>query len=264
MPIENSKPIQLLKPNEEQAFFEACDVWQLPIFLTLALTGIRPGELTHLLLPDDLDLVEGWLHVHNKPQLGWQVKTRHERSIPLVPELVAVLQQVIGSRACGPVFQRRRFAVRGEVPKLNGLTGEALSHEIEQRVSTTERVSGKAISRDQRVRICKTFWVELGAVREDRIRSQFMQLTRRIGLASVTTPKLFRHGFATLLQDANVDPLIRNQLMGHAPSGGVGRSVGGLAMTAVYTHTRPETMRRQLFNALANQTAWSIAKKWRF
>ena len=33
----------------------------VPLFLLLLLTGVRPGELTHLLLPDDLDLAEGWL-----------------------------------------------------------------------------------------------------------------------------------------------------------------------------------------------------------
>jgi hypothetical protein len=36
----------------------------------LTLTGLRPGELTHLLLPDDLDLDTGWLYVRNKPRLG--------------------------------------------------------------------------------------------------------------------------------------------------------------------------------------------------
>jgi integrase len=263
MPIEDSKPIRLLEPKDEAAFFEACDVWQFPIFLTLALTGIRPGELTHLLLPDDLDLVEGWLHVRNKPDLGWQVKTRHERSIPLMPELVAVLQKVVGSRTCGPVFQRRRFTVQGELPKLNGIPRAALSHEIEQRVTTTERVSSMSVCRGQRVRICKKLWVDLGAIREDRVRAQFMQLTKSIGLGSVTTPKLFRHAFATLLQDANVDPLIRNQLMGHVPSNGLGHSGGGgLAMTAVYTHTRPDTIRQQLFAALSSHNALAITRTW--
>jgi integrase len=37
----------------------------------LLLTGLRPGELTHLLLPHGLDLEAGWLHVRNKPRLEW-------------------------------------------------------------------------------------------------------------------------------------------------------------------------------------------------
>ncbi|SFI23293.1 hypothetical protein [Planctomicrobium piriforme] len=43
---------------------EACDHRQFPVFLTLMLTGLRPGELTHLLLPDDLDLANRLLHSH--------------------------------------------------------------------------------------------------------------------------------------------------------------------------------------------------------
>jgi hypothetical protein len=47
------------------------------------------------------------------------------------------------------------------------------------------------------------------------------------------------------LQDANVDPLIRQQTLGHRPT-----TESGLGMTANYTHTRPETQRRQVEQAL--------------
>jgi hypothetical protein len=70
-----------------------------------------------------------------------------------------------------------------------------------------------------------------------------------------------RHSFATALQDANVDPLVRNELMGHAPAY-LGMYGGSLGMTAVYTHTRPETKRRQLEHALANRSAIAAAQKW--
>jgi hypothetical protein len=42
-----------------------------------------------------------------------------------------------------------------------------------------------------------------------------------------------------------VDPLIRQQVMGHKPT-----LNGGLGMTANYTHTRPETQREQVEGAL--------------
>jgi hypothetical protein len=91
------------------------------------------------------------------------------------------------------------------------------------------------------------------------VRQEFMRLTRRIGLPAVTAPKLLRHQFATSLQEANVDPLIRNLLMGHASAGE--RSAGhGLGMTAVYTHTRPETIRKQLEGALTGRVA--VAAEW--
>jgi hypothetical protein len=46
--------------------------------------------------------------------------------------------------------------------------------------------------------------------------------------------------------------LIRNELMGHAPAA-FGLSGAVLGMTAVYTHTRPETKRRQLEEALGKR-----------
>src|SRR5439155_9315226 len=74
-------------------------------------------------------------------------------------------------------------------------------------------------------------------------------------------PKALRHGFATALQDANVDPLVRNALMGHAS--GIGQRPGaGLGMTAVYTHTRPETVRRQLEAAMDPRPAVAAAGTW--
>ena len=74
-------------------------------------------------------------------------------------------------------------------------------------------------------------------------------------------PKLLRHQFATALQERRVDPLIRNELMGHVAAGE--RTAGhGLAMTAVYTHTRPETRRQQLEAALAPRVAVAVARAW--
>ena len=70
IPIEDAKPIELFTRGQEQAFFEVCDDWQFPLFLTLALTGLRSGELVHLLLPDDLDLEAGLLRVRNQPTPG--------------------------------------------------------------------------------------------------------------------------------------------------------------------------------------------------
>ncbi|MGO8745943.1 MAG: hypothetical protein ACLQNE_08125 [Thermoguttaceae bacterium] len=46
----------------------------------------------------------------------------------------------------------------------------------------------------------------------------------------------------------NVDPLIRQITLGHAPEGGA--PGGGPGMTAVYTHTRLETQRREILRAV--------------
>jgi site-specific recombinase XerD len=96
-------------------------------------------------------------------------------------------------------------------------------------------------------------------LKEDWIRIEFKRITRGMGLPEITAPKTLRHTFATILQDSNVDPLIRNELMGHMPAG-VGLSGRGLGMTAVYTHTRPETKRRQLEAALIARPAVEYAR----
>jgi integrase len=84
-----------------------------------------------------------------------------------------------------------------------------------------------------------------GAIKSDAVRMSFMRIMRAIGHPEATCPKSWRHTFATLLQDANVDPLIRQVTLGHKPTPG-----SGLGMTATYTHTRPDTQRRQIEQAL--------------
>jgi integrase len=212
IPVEDSRPIMIFSADQERQFLEACDDWQLPIFATLMLTGLRPGELTHLLLPDDLNLDQGSLRVRNKPAMGWQTKTRNERSIPLVPELIDMLRLVIADRQSGPLFQRRRCVVGGQ-RQLWRLTPEQLRREFENRIALGEQSAPAGIRRRERLRICRRIWVELGVIPEARLRLQFMKLTKAIGLPHVTAPKTLRHLFATRLQEANVDPLIRNELM---------------------------------------------------
>jgi integrase len=84
IPIETARRVELLTDDQLRAFLASCDRWQYPVFLTLLLTGLRPGELCHLLLPDDLDLDGAIVRVRNKPRLGWQVKTRNQRVVPLL------------------------------------------------------------------------------------------------------------------------------------------------------------------------------------
>lgn len=258
MPVENSKPIVLFTPDEERRFLEACDDWQFPIFATLLFTGLRPGELTHLILPDDLDCQNGILFIRNRPQLGWQVKTRNERQIPLVSPLTQVLQFAIAARTDGVLFRRRRFQ-NGDTPLLEDASVDRMEREVWQRTAKVEQ-DLEAISRFERSRICRQVWRDAGAIKIERLRMEFIRICRRIGADHLTAPKMLRHLFATGLQDANVDPLIRNELMGHVPAG----SKGGmsLGMTANYTHTRPETRRRQLQSALECRSATSVMVDW--
>jgi integrase len=274
VPVEDAKPVTLLNAEQEVSFLEACDDWQFPVFTTLILTGLRPGELTHL-LAEDVDLEAGWLWVRNKPDLGWRVKTRSERRVPLVPELRELLARRLDGRVTGPLFLRRRCA-DGDgsgggttIPPLARLPRAALAERLRNLIADRHRGGGgdddapnatgatSGTRRQHRV-AARWLWVMLGAVPETRLRNEFMRLTRLVGLPDVTAPKTLRHLFATWLQAANVDPLIRNQLMGHAPPID-GR--GPLGMTAVYSHAGPETVRRQLEDALRVRPALDVVSQ---
>ena len=260
IPVEDFRPVVVFTAEQERQFLEACDDWQFPLFLTLLLTGLRPGELTHLLLPEDLDLESGWLHIRNKPRLGWQIKTRNERDIPLVPALARTLCVVVGGRTTGPVFNQRR-CTQDHQPSLIHCPTKMLHHELARRIRHFESEAEQPLTRLELLRVAQTIWRDLGALKPDAVRHEFIRLTVKIGLSEITAPKTLRHTFATILQDANVDPLIRNELMGHAPVNAPGPGAG-LGMTAVYTHTRPETKRRQLEDALAGHPAMTYTLNW--
>jgi len=111
MKIEDAKPIFVFNAETELAFLKKASGWAFPIHFTLAKTGLRVGELVHLLI-EDVDLAAGWLYVRNKTELGWRVKTGNERAVPLLAEVVAVLRAAIGARQVGPVFLRERLVVK--------------------------------------------------------------------------------------------------------------------------------------------------------
>jgi site-specific recombinase XerD len=80
------------------------------------------------------------------------------------------------------------------------------------------------------------------------VRTTFVAAARRAGLpAAATCPKSWRHTFATLLQEANVDLLVRQETLGHKPASA---DASALGMTGIYTHTSPELQKREVERAL--------------
>lgn len=67
--IEDAKPIFVFTADTELAFLKACSAWAFPVHFTPSKTGLRIGELTHL-LDQEVDLAGGWLHVRNKVELA--------------------------------------------------------------------------------------------------------------------------------------------------------------------------------------------------
>lgn len=199
LPIDDAKPIRPFTPEQELAFFEACDDWQFRVFFVLAFTGLRVGELTHLLIETDFSPSENLICVSNKPGLHWQVKTRNLRKIPLLPEVQQVFRASVCDRRSGPVFLRRRFTGSAAPSPLSGRTVNELEHEAQERIEASE-----ATGRLEIVRIARTVWRDAGAVKETVIRNEFIRVTRRAGMAHLTCPKDLRHLFATSLQAAGV------------------------------------------------------------
>jgi integrase len=185
-----------------------------------------------------VDLEHGWLYVRNKFELGWRVKTGHERAVPLLPEVVGVLRTVIGRRKSGVAFLRERLV--GKTPSLQGDR-----RDLERVCQERQRAAGGSLSRTEALKIMRKVWWDAGAIKADAVRNSFVHIMEDIGHPEATCPKSWRHSFATLLQDANVDPLIRQITLGHKPTNGE-----GLGMTANYTHTRRETQRQQIEQAL--------------
>lgn len=255
--VEDAKPVFVFDEQSEEAFFRAADDAEFPIHFMLAKTGVRPGELVHLLV-EDLDLERGWLQVRGKPHLGWQVKTRHGRIVPLVDELVQVLRLVVGSRTSGLVFLRPPMQVSNSVgPVPTSAQMERLhAREIERREAELNR----PLTRQELADVASNVWREAGLIRVDKIRISFEHVMQRIGHPEATCPKSWRHTFATLLQDAGVDPLVRQITLGHKPTSA---GSGALGMTTVYTHTRPETLRAEILRAMRLwPVSLQLAQQW--
>jgi integrase len=240
MRLDDAKRVFVFDERTELAFLRGCRDWEFAVHATLAKTGMRPGELCHLLI-EELDLDGGWIRVRNKPELGWSVKTRNERDIPLVDELRDLLRQLIGNRATGPVFLRPQF--RGAS---SGGNRETLGSRLGKRIAESRDLVGREPTRAERAKLAARIWMDAGALDPDQVRQSFIRVANRVGLTGATCPKSWRHTFATLLQDANVDPLLRQVTLGHKPSGGG----GALGMTAVYTHSRPATHASEICRAL--------------
>ena len=238
-----TKPIFVFDAANELKFFQAAGPWAFAIHLTLAKTGLRPGELAHTLI-EELDLDAGWWRVRGKPELGWMVKTGTDRDVPLAPEVCHVLKVAIGDRTAGPVFRRVKVPADNP-PRLTGDRAH-LARVATSRLAQRRKALGRKLTRREEAVVLRSIWRDSGALRSDRIRYALIRVAESIGVEA-TCPKSWRHTFATLLQEANVDPLIRQITLGHQPAR---PEQSALGMTAVYTHTTPAVQHREILRAL--------------
>src|SRR5262249_48483991 len=114
-PTEKVEKVRVFTPEQEAAFFAACDGWQKAVFSVLAGYGLRVGELTHLLV-EDVDLANGSFVIRSNPWLHWTVKAGGERWLPLLPGTREVFEEAIGNRRSGFIFLVREFVAGRRQP----------------------------------------------------------------------------------------------------------------------------------------------------
>jgi len=222
-------------PSKQQAeaFFRECDDWQRPIFLALAVYGMRVGELTHLLI-EDVDVKEDVIWIRSKPELLWFVKTSRERVLPIFPEVKPLIQRLIGSRKAGFVFLSREFAEGKSEPPMIFASPQSMRGHVLQ-LADQARAQGADSEKSVR-KVVEAFLRSIGQIPEKRIRQEFMKITKKIGCPWLTRAHSLRHFFATHAQEMGMNPLLVQSVLGHTT----------LNMTARYTHLGTETLREAL------------------
>ena len=214
----------MFSPDQERAFFEACSDWQRAIFVTLAAFGPRVGELTHLLV-EDVDLDAGVIQIRSKPELYWRVKTGRRRKLPLPPEMLRLLVRLIGGRKSGFVFLNAEFYCGLRHPASEFGSPQAFKAHL-QRIATDAMVSNPEATERELRRVVAAFCRTMAQIPEKRIRLELMKLTKRIGCPEFTRAHDFRHLFASRAQEAGMNPLLVQDMLGHAT----------MDMTRRYTH----------------------------
>ncbi len=236
LPMERRRRIEehrqeILTPDQQARFFEACDDWQRPIFLFLALYGLRAGELTHMLV-SDVDTQAMVLHVRSKPEMFWTVKTHFQRTLPVPGALDGLLSRLIAGRREGFLFLNRNYVEGSRRPVERFESPRALRQRLEELAGEAQS-SGAETQRDL-LRAVGPFLRSMGQIPEKRVRQEFMKVTRKIGCPELTRAHSLRHLFSTRAQEYGVNPILVQGILGHA----------SLEMTRQYTHFDVEAMRQ--------------------
>lgn len=80
---------KFMTSEDLKRFFTACNGAQRRLYTSILLTGLRKGEVEHLMWRD-ISLQLGVIFVQEKPDIGWKPKT-DERVVPISPMLQEIL-----------------------------------------------------------------------------------------------------------------------------------------------------------------------------
>lgn len=245
---EKVEKAQIFTAKQEHDFFKSCDGWERDIFGVLATYGLRVGELTHLLV-GDVDLASGTFVIRSKPWLFWTVKTGRDRQLPLLPGTREIFLRAMNGRRAGFVFLNKEFVAGDARSSYSFSTAGAFKGTAEKIIADLLERDPDANERAQK-RVVVAFCRSLGQIPDKRLRCAFMARTKHIGCPEFTRVHDLRHLFSTRAQSAGVNPLLVQELLGHA----------SLSMTQRYTHFTIETKRHALQNLLQRESPMDKGK----
>ncbi len=226
--------MRIFTPEQEKAFFAACNDWQRRIFQTLAAYGLRVGELSNLLI-ENVDLTAGTIQICSKPELYWRVKTARRRQLPLTREMKRVFECLIADRKAGFVFLNEEFLAGTRRCAAVFGSDASFRERLQKIAADTTCNNPDATEKDQR-RAVTTFCRKMGQIPVKRVQSEFCSLTEAIGCPHFTRTHDLRHLFSSRAQEEGTNPLLVQELLGHAT----------LAMTKRYTHLGMDAKRDAL------------------
>ncbi len=188
-------------------YLARCDFFQLRLFATILLCGLRPSEITYL-MSENRDTC--WLQVECLPEISYFSKGRRDKRFPCVEPLDGLL----GSSPHGLLFTRRGHE--------STLPLQGLAKEFAYRLTKLQSPSAakREQVRDQLLR-------EQGCLDYDRIEGEFHSVAAKLNWPRSATIKDFRHLFCTCLENAGMPEYYRRFLMGQSP---------GRAAIVGYTH----------------------------
>lgn len=229
---EDGTPI--FTAEQQRTFFAACNDWQRGIFLALVTYGMRVGELTHLLI-ENVDLAAGSIQICSKPELNWRVKSKRPRQLPLTREMKTLFEGLIGDRKTGFVFLNEDFVSGRKKPIKEFSTDRSFRERMTKLVEELVVENSEATDKERR-RVVTAFCRRMGQMPVKRVQLEFCKLTTEIGCPEFTRAHNLRHLFSSRAQEEGLNPLMVQELLGHAT----------LTMTKRYTHLGLDSKREAL------------------
>jgi site-specific recombinase XerD len=126
-----------------------------------------------------------------------------------------VFERLIGERKAGFVFLLEDFA-SGKVKSPHEFASPAAFFAHLRKVAVSTVAAKPDAGEREKRRDVMAFCRSMGQIPEKRIREEFMKLTSRIGCPEYTRVHDLRHLFSSRAQEAGMNPLLVQEMLGHA------------------------------------------------